>query len=55
MKKLRYKTKKEPEVGLDDLPNEFTPTHAYSYSVKKGKLKPHKVKLTNKEIKKFKK
>ena len=53
MKKLRYKTKKEPNIGLDDLPQDFTPTHAYEYQFKKGKLKPHKVKLKNSQIKKL--
>lgn len=54
MKRLRYKTKKEPEVSLEDLPSGFTHTHSYEYKVEKGKVKPHKKKLTQQEIKKLK-
>ena len=54
MKRLRYKTKKEPDISLADLPQDFTPTHAYEYKFKRGKLKPHKIKLTNSQIKKLK-
>lgn len=54
MKRLRYKTKKDNEIPIQDLPSGFTPTHTYTYTVKKGKLKPHKHKLTNHEINKLK-
>lgn len=54
MKRLRYKTKSELYISLDDLPQEFTPTHVYTYSIENGKLKPHKHKLTKTEIKKLK-
>ncbi len=54
MKRLRYKTKKESELGLDDLPQGFTPTHSFEYEVKNGKVKPHKKKLTQNQINKLK-
>ena len=54
MKRLRYKTKKEPEVSLEDLPTGFTHTHAYEYKLKNGKVKPQKKKLTQQNIKKLK-
>ncbi len=54
MKRLRYKTKSELYISLEDLPQEFTPTHVYTYSIENGKLKPHKHKLTKSEIKKLK-
>lgn len=54
MKRLRYKTKKEPEISLKDIPEGFTQTHAFEYTVENGKLKPHKKKLTTKQIKKLK-
>lgn len=54
MKKLRYKTKKEPDISLDEIPAGFTATHSFEYEVKKGKVKLNKKKLSNKDIKKLK-
>ena len=53
MKKLRYKTKKEFDLSIEDMPTGFTKDHTYEYEFKKGKLKSKKIKLKPKDIQKI--
>lgn len=55
MKRLRYRTKTNNEIPLENIPQGFTPTHVYEYKIVKGKMKAFKKKLTKSEIKKLSK